>query len=109
MGVIIAAPSAMAVIVAVAKGGFNAIVGTAISVSLLPPVVNCGVCFGMGIVSLLSDKISHNPGGHYFHVGLVISWIIYYSTVSIICRFRYLIQFFNRYHWLYGFRILPQL
>ena len=44
-----AAASGVAVILAVSKGGFNAIVGTAISASLLPPIVNSGLCLALGI------------------------------------------------------------
>ena len=49
MGFVVAAPSGVAVILAVSKGGFNAIVGTAISASLLPPIVNSGLCLALGI------------------------------------------------------------
>jgi hypothetical protein len=70
LGLVIAAPSAMAVVLAVAKGGFNAIVGTAISVSLLPPVVNCGLCFGMATVYSFSEVASHDTA-YYIRIGLV--------------------------------------
>lgn len=50
LSLIVAGPSGMGIILAVSKGGFNAIVGTAISASLLPPVVNCGICLGLGLV-----------------------------------------------------------
>ena len=39
-----AAASGIGVILALSKGGVNAIVGTSISASLLPPCVNSGLC-----------------------------------------------------------------
>ena len=46
----IAAPCGVAVVVAVSKGGVNAIVGTAMSASLLPPIVNSGLCLGLALM-----------------------------------------------------------
>jgi uncharacterized membrane protein YeaQ/YmgE (transglycosylase-associated protein family) len=43
-GSVVAAASGMGVILALSKGGVNAIVGTSISASLLPPCVNTGIC-----------------------------------------------------------------
>jgi hypothetical protein len=43
-GAVVAAASGMGVILALSKGGVNAIVGTSISASLLPPCVNSGIC-----------------------------------------------------------------
>jgi hypothetical protein len=43
-GSVVAAASGMGVILALSKGGVNAIVGTSISASLLPPCVNSGIC-----------------------------------------------------------------
>ena len=50
VGVAIAAPSGVAVVLAVAQGGVNAIVGTAISASLLPPIVNAGIYLGLAVL-----------------------------------------------------------
>ena len=50
----------MCIVLAVSKGGFNAIVGTAISASLLPPLVNCGLCLGLGMVHWLEDGNKHD-------------------------------------------------
>lgn len=83
MGIVIAAPSAVAVVLAVAKGGFNAIIGTAISVSLLPPVVNCGVCMGFALVfyeGYKSDAIV------FFNTGLM-SFLLWFSNFLIIVIF----------------------
>ena len=60
LGLIVAGPSGMGIVLAVSKGGFNAIVGTAISASLLPPVVNCGLCIGLGFVHWMDDDNQHN-------------------------------------------------
>jgi hypothetical protein len=66
MGFIVAAPSGVAVILAVSKGGFNAIVGTAISASLLPPIVNSGLCLALGIQFSTNDISSDNNLGHKY-------------------------------------------
>lgn len=42
--------SGIAVVVAITMGGVNAIVGTAISASLLPPVVNSGICLSLATI-----------------------------------------------------------
>ena len=48
-GSVVAAASGMGVILALSKGGVNAIVGTSISASLLPPCVNSGICLAYAI------------------------------------------------------------
>ena len=40
-----AIPSGIGVVLAIAGGGANALVGVAIAAALLPPVANCGLCF----------------------------------------------------------------
>lgn len=45
-GVVFAVASGIAVGTAVGSGGINSLVGVAISASLLPPVVNAGMCLG---------------------------------------------------------------
>jgi uncharacterized membrane protein len=70
VGLLIAAPSAIAVVLAVSKGGFNAIVGTAISVSLLPPVVNCGLCMGFALVIYSQHGDTHDATV-FFNTGMV--------------------------------------
>ncbi len=49
-GLIVAMASGMAVVLGITTGGINAIVGTAISVSLLPPIVNSGICLALSII-----------------------------------------------------------
>lgn len=60
MGFVVAAPSGIGVILAVSMGGVNAIVGTAISASLLPPVVNTGICLGMALIYAVVHPHMHN-------------------------------------------------
>eukprot|EP01031_Cornospumella_fuschlensis_P027218 gene27218-32884_t len=56
LGFIVAFASGIAVVVAISMGGVNAIVGTAISASLLPPIVNCGICLAMALKIRLADE-----------------------------------------------------
>lgn len=49
-GVLIAIASGVAIALAVTDGGVNGLVGVAISASLLPPIVNTGMCLGWGIL-----------------------------------------------------------
>lgn len=49
-GFVVAFASGIAVVVAITMGGVNAIVGTAISASLLPPVVNSGICLSLATI-----------------------------------------------------------
>ena len=52
-GVLVATASGFVVGVAITGGGINALVGVAISASLLPPIVNCGICCAFAIVGPL--------------------------------------------------------
>ena len=56
LGIFVAAPSGLGVAVAITGGGINALVGVAISASLLPPIVNSGLCLSLGIF--------YSSGGH---------------------------------------------
>lgn len=60
----------MAVVVAISMGGLNAIVGTAISASLLPPIVNAGLCLAMAIKFSLANK-SYDDAQDYAVFGAV--------------------------------------
>eukprot|EP01031_Cornospumella_fuschlensis_P027217 gene27217-32883_t len=57
-GFIVAFASGIAVVVAISMGGVNAIVGTAISASLLPPIVNCGICLAFAMKILVAQERS---------------------------------------------------
>lgn len=80
VGLVIAAPSAVAVVLAVSKGGFNAIVGTAISVSLLPPVVNCGICMGFCIVIYAENGDTHDASV-FLNTGLVCFFLLIFDNL----------------------------
>ncbi len=60
IGLAVAAPSGMGVILALSKGGFSAIVGTAISASLLPPLVNCGMCVSISYLNYHFGRDAHD-------------------------------------------------
>lgn len=49
-GILVATASGFVVGVAITGGGINALVGVAISASLLPPIVNCGICCAFAII-----------------------------------------------------------
>jgi uncharacterized hydrophobic protein (TIGR00271 family) len=49
-GSIVAFASGIAVVLGITMGGLSAIVGVAISASLLPPVVNSGICLSMALL-----------------------------------------------------------
>ena len=49
-GLVVATASGFVVGVAITGGGVNALVGVAISASLLPPIVNCGMCCAFAII-----------------------------------------------------------
>jgi hypothetical protein len=88
MGFIVAAPSGVAVILAVSKGGFNAIVGTAISASLLPPIVNSGLCLALGIQFTTNGITSDNDEGRkylqYAAVSPLISFLFCLTLPSVL-------------------------
>jgi hypothetical protein len=49
-GIVVATASGFVVGLGVTEGGINALVGVAISASLLPPIVNCGICCAFAII-----------------------------------------------------------
>jgi uncharacterized hydrophobic protein (TIGR00271 family) len=49
-GLFVALASGFAVVLGITTGGINAIVGTAISISLLPPIVNSGIYLALSLV-----------------------------------------------------------
>jgi uncharacterized hydrophobic protein (TIGR00271 family) len=59
-GFIVAVASGAAVVVAVSMGGVNAIVGTAISASLLPPIVNAGICLSMALKYHFANNVGRD-------------------------------------------------
>jgi len=57
-GLLIALPSGVGVAVSVLGGNMSSLVGVAISASLLPPAVNCGMLIAAAIVSFDTEGIS---------------------------------------------------
>ena len=71
MGLAIAVPSGFGVTLAVTTaGGINALVGVAISASLVPPIVNAGICTVTGIYFMAMGG-SHQIGMNFMVLGLV--------------------------------------
>lgn len=67
MGVLWALPSGTGVAVALLQGSNGPLIGVAISASLLPPVVNCGLFWALGCIWLIYRpvKIPHMKGESY--------------------------------------------
>ncbi|XP_046466532.1 uncharacterized protein [Neodiprion pinetum] len=67
MGVLWALPSGTGVAVALLQGSNGPLIGVAISASLLPPVVNCGLFWALGCIWLIYKpvKIPHIKGESY--------------------------------------------
>lgn len=93
LGLLVAAPSGMGVVLAVSKGGFNAIVGTAISASLLPPIVNSGLCLGFGLMHWLNYRISDHDTYRFARLGVMsfVLWLTNFCMILIVgyLTFRY--------------------
>lgn len=81
-----------AVVLVVTMGGaVNALVGTVISASLLPPIVNCGMCLVMGMKYRMVDGNKYD-GYEYSMVGVVslfhiCFWAFPYSRYRFPCLF----------------------
>lgn len=56
VGVLIAVPSGAGVALSVLGGNAGSLVGVAISASLLPPAVNCGLFWAMALISIITDR-----------------------------------------------------
>lgn len=67
-GFIAAVGAGIAVVIAMTSGGANAVVGSAISASLLPPIVNSGMCFVMALKYKYSNGATHDAT-HFATVG----------------------------------------
>ncbi|CAK9832455.1 Uncharacterized protein MJ1221 [Anthophora retusa] len=67
MGVLWALPSGTGVAVALLQGSSGPLIGVAISASLLPPVVNCGLFWALGCIWLIYRpiKMPHMKGESY--------------------------------------------
>lgn len=93
LGSIVAFGSGVAVVLAISMGGVNAIVGTAISASLLPPIVNCGLCLALAIQFHHRDDNTSQKGQEWARLGgislsLFVMNLIIIIFVGLLC-FRY--------------------
>lgn len=77
-GILVAIPSGVGVALSIANGGINALIGVAISISLLPPVVNCGITFTFGLTASILQMV--DTANAYFSLAkysmflFVINW-----------------------------------
>lgn len=62
VGVIFAVASGVIVGLGVTGGGINSLVGVAISASLLPPIVNCGMLLAYGLVGPMQTDVDEDLG-----------------------------------------------
>ncbi|KAJ9597350.1 hypothetical protein L9F63_011790, partial [Diploptera punctata] len=68
IGILWALPSGTGVALALLQGSAGPLIGVAISASLLPPAVNCGIMWGLACIILIYGdiKIPHLKGEAYF-------------------------------------------
>eukprot|EP00808_Paulinella_micropora_P018067 g22932.t1 len=80
-GVFVAIPSGMGVAVGLTAGSFASLVGVAISASLLPPIVNSGICFTLWLAGGADDA------GHEVDYGRIsfVSWLLF--MINWVCIF----------------------
>ncbi|KAG2482344.1 hypothetical protein HYH03_018732 [Edaphochlamys debaryana] len=88
VGVLFAVPSGAGVALSTTQGGANALVGVAIAASLLPPIVNCGMCVGFAAAGAVRANLSQEE---FYRVGSI-SLALY--GVNVICIFSVCLLFF---------------
>ncbi len=66
VGVLIAIPSGAGVAISVLGGNAGSLVGVAISASLLPPAVNCGIFFADAVITSIVEGPNVNETFYYF-------------------------------------------
>jgi uncharacterized hydrophobic protein (TIGR00271 family) len=81
LGIFVAAPSGMAMVLVTTGGGINALVGVAISASLLPPIVNVGLCLALGI---FYSAGGHDKAGHDFLEYSAASFCLFLINIALI-------------------------
>ena len=87
VGFWVAAPSGVGVALAITNTSINALVGVAISAALLPPVVNAGLCFTMGLVYVMSsDETTQAEGRRFLGMG-GISFALFLLNILVIFVF----------------------
>ena len=60
VGILIAVPSGAGVALSVLGGNAGSLVGVAISASLLPPAVNCGLFWAISLVESIGSNVNSN-------------------------------------------------
>lgn len=89
-GVAVAIPSGVGVAIAATSGGFSALVGVAISASLLPPIVNSGVALTFGLVE-------HSRTGETHHLQIaMISFTLFLINWLFIFMFAVIVFYIKR-------------
>ncbi|XP_011334664.1 uncharacterized protein LOC105277759 isoform X2 [Ooceraea biroi] len=89
MGVLWALPSGTGVAVALLQGSNGPLIGVAISASLLPPVVNCGLFWALGCIWLIYRpiKMPHIKGESYTNFNSSYKYIYSdYLPVEFFCN-----------------------
>eukprot|EP00123_Amoebidium_parasiticum_P000861 comp11769_c0_seq1/m.6369 comp11769_c0_seq1/g.6369 ORF comp11769_c0_seq1/g.6369 comp11769_c0_seq1/m.6369 type:complete len:524 (-) comp11769_c0_seq1:13-1584(-) len=82
VGIFVAIPSGAGVALSILGSNVTGLVGVAISASLLPPAVNCGMMWAYAIVGpYLDDTLT---GSELFQQG---GWSFFLTVVNIICIF----------------------
>lgn len=89
MGVLWALPSGVGVAVALLQGSNGPLIGVAISASLLPPVVNCGLFWALACIWIVRKKIKmpHIKGESF--IDLNTSYVNVYSKslpIEFVCN-----------------------
>lgn len=82
-GLAIAIPSGAGVALAVTAGTINPLVGVAIAASVLPPVVNSGICLVLGIARLDNDRDQANKLLRVSGVSMVL-WFINVVAIYVV-------------------------
>ncbi|XP_012532898.1 uncharacterized protein LOC105834748 [Monomorium pharaonis] len=89
MGVLWALPSGTGVAVALLQGSNGPLIGVAISASLLPPVVNCGLFWALGCIWLIYRpiKMPHIKGESYTNFNSSYTYVYSdYLPVEFFCN-----------------------
>ncbi len=89
LGLIVAVASGIAVVLGISKGGVSAIVGVAISASLLPPIVNSGLCLSFALYIFCCHGATHDVHHYLIKSGV--------SFQSFPCSVYFTFHFLHRF------------
>ena len=81
-GVFVAIASGVGVAIGVMQGGVSTLVGIAISAALLPPVVNCGLCFALHF-NVNGDAEKFEPN-YFLHISLYSGGLFILNIICIV-------------------------